>query len=42
MIDCEHEGPFIITKVYGNGTIRIKRKGFTEPLNIRRLKPYKA
>ena len=42
LIDCEHEGPFVITRIYGNGTVRIRRTGFTEPLNIRRLKPYKA
>ena len=41
LIDCEHEGPFVITRVYNNGTVRIRRTGFTEPLNIRRLKPYK-
>lgn len=40
LLDCNHKGPFVITRVYNNGTVKIRRAGFTEPLNIRRLNPY--
>ena len=33
-------GPFVITQVYTNGTVRIQRGTITERMNIRRLSPY--
>ena len=33
-------GPFVITEVHTNGTVRIQRGKITERLNIRRLVPY--
>ena len=35
-----YEGPFVITDVYTNGTVRIQRGTLNERLNIRRLHPY--
>ncbi|KAL7465162.1 hypothetical protein ACHAXS_005488 [Conticribra weissflogii] len=34
------EGPYRITKVYANGTVRILRGHFEETTSIRRLRPY--
>ena len=34
------EGPYEITKVYNNGTVKIMRGTYDEIINIRRLKPY--
>mmetsp|Transcript_126 Transcript_126/g.296 ORF Transcript_126/g.296 Transcript_126/m.296 type:complete len:102 (-) Transcript_126:186-491(-) len=34
------EGPYRITKVYANGTVRILRGHFEETMSIRRLRPY--
>ena len=34
------EGPFLILKVYGIGTLKIDRVGYSEVIHIRRLKPY--
>ena len=34
------EGPYPITKVYTNGTVRIRRGSVNEQINIRRLTPY--
>ena len=34
------EGPYEILKVYGNGTIKIKRGSYEEVINIRRVKPF--
>ncbi len=34
------EGPYRITKVYANGTVRILRGNFEETMSIRRLRPY--
>ena len=42
LLNCEHEGPYVIKKVYTNGTVKVQRTGFVENLNIRRLKPYKS
>ena len=36
------EGPFEITKVFPNGTVRIKRGAYYEIINIRRIKPYNS
>ncbi len=33
-------GPFVITSVHTNGTIRIQRGSMSERLNIRRVTPY--
>ena len=35
-----NEGPFVITCVFTNGTIRIQRGMVNERINIRRLSPY--
>ena len=35
-----HEGPFEVTQVYTNGTVRLQRGSVNERLNIRRLTPY--
>ena len=35
-----HEGPYVITEVHTNGTIRIQRESWSERLNIRRVTPY--
>ncbi len=34
------EGPYVITKVYQNGTIKILRNNFEEIVNIRRVRPF--
>ena len=33
-------GPYLITEVFSNGTVRIQRGTISERINIRRLKPY--
>jgi hypothetical protein len=33
-------GPYPITKVYTNGTVRIRRGAVNEQINVRRLSPY--
>ena len=33
-------GPFVITDVYTNGTVRIQRGNVNEHINIRRLEPH--
>ena len=35
-----HEGPFLVTEVFTNGTVRLQRGSVNERLNIRRLTPY--
>ena len=40
--EYKYEGPFRITTVHMNGTIRIQRGSLSERLNIRRVKPYHA
>ena len=35
-----HDGPYKITEVFTNGTVRIQRGTINEKLNIRRLLPY--
>ena len=39
-LKCPTEGPFTITQVFSNGTVRIQRGAVNERINIRRLKPY--
>ena len=39
-IEVPYLGPYRITQVYTNGTVRIRRGTVTERLNIRRLTPY--
>mmetsp|Transcript_27299 Transcript_27299/g.56590 ORF Transcript_27299/g.56590 Transcript_27299/m.56590 type:complete len:225 (+) Transcript_27299:65-739(+) len=34
------EGPYVITKVYQNGTIKILRNNFEEIVSIRRVRPF--
>ena len=36
----KNNGPYVITKVYTNGTVRIQRGTLNERLNIKRLTPY--
>ena len=36
----KHSGPFVITQVHTNGTVRIQRGTVSERLHIRRLTPY--
>ena len=35
-----HEGPYEITQVFTNGTVRLQRGAINERLNVRRLTPY--
>ena len=35
-----HEGPYLVTQVFTNGTVRLQRGSVNERLNIRRLTPY--
>lgn len=39
-ISTPTEGPYKVTQVYTNGTVRIERNGYTERINIRRIIPY--
>ena len=39
-MELVNEGPYRITKVYSDGTIRIQRGRTNERLNIRRVVPY--
>jgi len=34
------QGPFTITQVYNNGTVKIDRESYEEIISIRRLKPF--
>ena len=36
----EYEGPYAITTVNDNGTVRIQRRKFYDVVNIRNIKPY--
>lgn len=36
----KHDGPYTITQVYTNGTVRIQRGSINERINIRRLTPF--
>ena len=36
----DHEGPYAITTVNDNGTVRIQRRKFYDVVNIRNIKPY--
>ena len=39
-VEDPYEGPYVITDVYTNGTVRIQRGTLNERINIRRLHPY--
>ena len=39
-LDRPKRGPFSITAVYTNGTVRIQRGAVNERINIRRLEPH--
>ena len=39
-IEDPNEGPYTITQVHTNGTVRIQRGAISERLHIRRLHPY--
>ena len=36
----KNEGPYVVTNVYTNGTVRIQRGSINERINIRRLTPF--
>ena len=36
----KNEGPYLITEVFSNGTVRIQRRSINERINIRRIHPY--
>ncbi len=38
--DDRNQGPYVITEVYTNGTVRIQKGAISERINIRRLTPY--
>lgn len=38
--DDKNEGPYRVTQVYTNGTVRLQRDSVNERINIRRLTPY--
>jgi hypothetical protein len=35
-----YEGPYVITQVHTNGTVRIQRGSMSERINIRRITPF--
>ena len=39
-LNCPKYGPFTITEVFSNGTVRIQRGAVNERVNIRRLEPH--
>ncbi len=39
-LDPIKQGPYTITEVHTNGTVRIQCRNFTERINIRRLEPF--
>ena len=39
-LEDPHMGPFPITQIYANGTVRIQRGAVNERVNIRRLTPH--
>ena len=39
-VEDPNEGPYTITQVHTNGTVRIQRGAISERLHIRRLHPY--
>ena len=41
-LEHPRDGPFTITKVNSNGSVRIQKGIVNEPVNIRRLQPYFA
>ena len=40
LIRFHHKGPYVVTKVNNNGTIKIKCRNFEETINIQRVTPY--
>ena len=38
--ETKYEGPYTITQVHCNGTVRIQRGSVSERMNIRRLTPF--
>ena len=38
--DDRNKGPYLITEIYTNGTVRIQKGAISERINIRRLTPY--
>ena len=38
--ELKYEGPYTVTQVYCNGTVRIQRGSVNERISIRRLTPY--
>ena len=41
-LDCPTQGPFAITQVHTNGTVRIQRGAVSERVNIRRCMPFRS
>ena len=39
-MDSPKQGPFTITEVFTNGTVRIQRGNVNERINIRRIEPH--
>ena len=39
-VEDKNKGPYLITQVHHNGTVRIQRGTINERLNVRRLTPY--
>ena len=39
-LDYNKQGPYRITEVFTNGTVRVQRRQVNERINIRRLKPH--
>ena len=39
-LDSSKAGPFLITEVYTNGTVRIQQGAINKRINIRRLEPH--
>ena len=39
-VEDPNEGPYIITQVHTNATVRIQRGAIFERIHIRRLRPY--
>ena len=39
-LEDRYDGPYTITQVFTNGTVRVKHGTVNERINIRRLAPY--
>ena len=37
----QYEGPYVIVKVYDNGTVRFKKNSILDVFNIHNVHPYK-